>query len=1090
MTFKYSRFFALKVLLLMFVLSYDLVAQDLSVHSQSPFSEPLRDGHHRSTNEVLNPSSFDGVSPTTYDHDHGHEHGVESFHNGDNLYSAFVDSSSFCGNNGRDGEGCAFLTEDFLVAGSNSTFSIFFKAGASGIPIGGGISVGFHHGSNWPIQTVAPNTAGYSTISSSNSENFQVELHPYAPAGMLSNFPTYNSDWIFHKVLVAKVLNRPVTPGEIVEFVFGANSQGLRVQRYGDIDHQFRITTDIDGDGKYKGILDSPVLEVKHANGNLFSATAPSQVKVDEPFEVFIRLEDENYNVDESYQGIAILKDETGQILDDNLSISNGTGKVDVALSTVGAHRLRIETIEGRFAGRSNPIRVFQTLPEQRLYWADLHGHTGVSDGLGKDAVEYFAFGRDVAALDIIALTDHGHFDWPANIEAVKSFYEPGEYVTLLAQEAGTSSGHMNLYYRRDDTAHIARWHSSYQEFLDETVEQYNSNSQTPEAMTAPHHFAYPTNDLRNLNYPFEIWDDRIARFIEVYSSHGTSEYIGNPRPLGVTSQDPNKYMQGALAMGLKFGVIGASDNHDSRPGRSIWGPYPGGLAGVWAQNLTRESVWNSLWNRSTYGTSIDRIYMDFAINGEQMGSEIEANQPINISAYIIGKTDNLKAVLIKNNEEIHTEFSSNGVIEIDFTDDPVIGSHNYYIRVTQDNGERAWSTPIWVSRIDDSEQQTEQTQQTQQTGPTVNVTNPVHVNQDISNGKFFISGTVQDTGNSGLKRVQVALRNISDNSWVNTHGINTAWSPVDATLIHRSVHEGNWFLSVDLPPDNYRVLVRAVDNAGNYPLNNEGKPEWVSVQFSVSDNPITDLTPPSVDFVFPAVDHQLTGPSITFEGTATDFGGEGLDSVYIAIYNFDLTSWVNLNGIEVDWEEHSAHLTMQSENTANWTLNANLPAGNYRVFARGVDVVGNQSFDSVGNLDWESTSFIVSASIPIDETAPNVLITTPLNAHQTLLRHTPLHGTVADVGGAGIREVRVAIRDSDSHEWVGADGGTVNWLLMEADLIFTSPQDATWHLPVSLPEGNFRVFVYAIDNNGNFAVDTFNNVSWTSKPFTVNDVH
>lgn len=77
------------------------------------------------------------------------------------------------------------------------------------------------------------------------------------------------------------------------------------------------------------------------------------------------------------------------------------------------------------------------------------------------------------------------------------------------------------------------------------------------------------------------------------------------------------------------------------------------------------------------------------------MGSTINADS-VAIDAYIIEKTDTLTAELVRNNSTIHTFQTTNGVIDID--DNPGSGEHYYYLRFTQDNGEQAWSTPIWVS--------------------------------------------------------------------------------------------------------------------------------------------------------------------------------------------------------------------------------------------------------------------------------------------------------------------------------------------------------------------------------------------------------
>jgi len=598
-----------------------------------------------------------------------------------------------------DGEGCARIVDrDALTAGRPSELVIEYTVGPSGLRAGAAVAVGLHHGGQWRVQTGAPAGKGFVHLRSDDPDNLRLDYFPWVPRGMFRDTrPGLNSDSIFHRLLVATVTERTLAPGERIQLHFGDNEAKLDVPPSVDLDHQFRVTSDVDGDGVFEAIARSPVIEIGHDEARALNAIVPSQVLVGDPFDVHLRMEDAFHNVARSWHGTVQVVDEHGVVLAEDIPLTDGAGQARIAVTSSGPHRLRLRSADGRYRGRSNPFRVSDTLPERRLYWADLHGHTGVSDGLGRDADEYFRFGRDVARLDVIALTDHGHFDWPANVAAVKRYHEPGEYVTLLAQEAGAGPDHMNVYFRADDTPHLSRWHEDYGEFLHWLDHQYNERD--VQAIAAPHHFAYDRGPHGDPRYPFGTWDERAIRFIEVYSAHGTSEFPGNPRPLAAPSADERKYMQTALANGRKFGVIAASDNHDSRPGRSAWGRYAGGLAGIWADELTREAVWNALHDRRTYGTSLDRIYLDLRVDGEIMGSSTVGTGPVEIRADIIGKRDRLTAVLIRDNEEIAELATSDGVLDLRHTDRPGPGEHFYYVRVTQEDGERAWSSPVWVTR-------------------------------------------------------------------------------------------------------------------------------------------------------------------------------------------------------------------------------------------------------------------------------------------------------------------------------------------------------------------------------------------------------
>ncbi len=595
----------------------------------------------------------------------------------------------------EDGEGTArIVTPARLIAGETTRVVLEVTAGPSGIPVGGGLCLGFHHAASWPgLQTSAPEKRGYIRFSGVIDDNFDVTWHTWAPPGTFRNRrASGTSDFIHHQTAIAKVRKRAIAPGETVRIIVGAGDKKATVQSMSDPGHEFHISTDVDGDGVFKGIAQQPRMDILPAAPDHLVASVPAQIEVGKPFEIQLRAEDRFYNFVDTYEGMVRVTDEDGTVLLSEVGLSGEPARVMIRVDTPGPRRFRLS--DGTLTGRANPCKAFKTLPALRIYWGDIHGHTSVSDGLGEDAREFFAFGRDVADLDVCSLTDHGHFAWPANIAAVKEFHEPNKYVALLAQESGAGSDHMNFYFRGDSTPHIQGWPSRYDELYDMLQTQYNSGEK-PRVITGPHHFTYDRGDDR---YPFGLWDPRSARFVEVYSSHGASEYLNNPRPLP-GARDERKFMQAGLAKGLRFGVIASSDCHDSKPGRSQWGHYPGGLTAFLAPELTREAIWNALWNYRVYGMSFDRIYVEFTLNGETMGSDLKQDGPCNIAYTVIGQEDQFAVHLIRNNDEIRVDRTDNGVIEVSLTDLPPEKDNFYYLRVVQKNGERAWSTPIWVRR-------------------------------------------------------------------------------------------------------------------------------------------------------------------------------------------------------------------------------------------------------------------------------------------------------------------------------------------------------------------------------------------------------
>jgi hypothetical protein len=90
----------------------------------------------------------------------------------------------------------------------------------------------------------------------------------------------------------------------------------------------------------------------------------------------------------------------------------------------------------------------------------------------------------------------------------------------------------------------------------------------------------------------------------------------------------------------MKVGFIAASDDHSSRPGLT----YPsggmttrGGYTGVYAKELTRESLWEAIWARRVYGSTSERIIIHIDSDGHLMGEEYIGEKAPDIKVRING---------------------------------------------------------------------------------------------------------------------------------------------------------------------------------------------------------------------------------------------------------------------------------------------------------------------------------------------------------------------------------------------------------------------------------------------------------------------
>jgi hypothetical protein len=346
-------------------------------------------------------------------------------------------------------------------------------------------------------------------------------------------------------------------------------------------------------------------------------------------------------------------------------------------------------------AATSNPLVVSRPNSGYNIYWGDIHGHTQLSDGLGKNADYFLEYGKNAADLDVCATTEHGA--WEAAQVSARKFNLPGRFVTFWAYEWNSSypaRTDRNIYYYHDDEPVPEEWPDNINEFFAYQEKVFGENKDR-RIIVGPHHFTYKSNAPAW----YDSWDPRFERFIEIYSEHGMSEYHGNPRMLNNGDCEKTFFAAEGLKRGIKCGFIASSDTHDSHPGRgSNSNRYQGGLVAFLAKNLTRKDIWDAFWNRRVYAVTMDRIYIEFNIDGHCMGEEFSATGKPHIRYRVLGCDNEFEVFLIRNNEPILKSYTNSGSLEESFTDELFTRDSFYYLRVVQKNGECAWASPIWVN--------------------------------------------------------------------------------------------------------------------------------------------------------------------------------------------------------------------------------------------------------------------------------------------------------------------------------------------------------------------------------------------------------
>jgi hypothetical protein len=582
-----------------------------------------------------------------------------------------------------DGGGRAWLEQGSDLAarvGEPGRFAITFEAGPHGVAKGG--SIFFQAPYNWswsPPQLADPEATGF-TIVTTTARGVRLEPE-VADQGLLQ----------------IRIEGRRLVAGERLRIDYGVGRARAAVDRFAEREMRFFVAVDGNGDGWREWIADSPKLDVAPGPPARLVLFLPPTARPGEPLALRAAVLAANGDAGVAFEGTLRLELPPGVEGPSELAIASGAGgltQAELRFAGTGIVRVRGE-VTGGFEAESNPCVVTPVVP--RLLFGDVHGHSNLSDGTGTPE-DYYRYARDVAALDVAALTDHDHWgmpfldetpaNWARIEEAARSFHEPGRFVTLLGYEwTSWIWGHRHVLHF-EDTAAIK---SSIDERYDSPPELWDALRGAP-ALTFAHHSAGApvATDWRIAP------DPELEPVTEIVSIHGSSESFDSPWPVGGMIE--GNTVRDALGRGYRLGLIGSGDSHDGHPGLvQLADGYSGGLAGIFAAERTREAVLAALRARRVYATNGPRIVLEANLDGKPMGSVVKAGAGgrLEVQAAAPGP---IEAVELVTREGVVSRHPGEGKRSLAVeTTLPEFASGDWlYVRVVQSDDGAAWSSPFF----------------------------------------------------------------------------------------------------------------------------------------------------------------------------------------------------------------------------------------------------------------------------------------------------------------------------------------------------------------------------------------------------------
>ncbi len=294
-------------------------------------------------------------------------------------------------------------------------------------------------------------------------------------------------------------------------------------------------------------------------------------------------------------------------------------------------------------------------MAERDPFWGEIHTHTDLSDGNGSPE-DNFEVAR--SHLDFWAMADHAHDEtvfsldyrkhrghpyllnerWEHIQGLCRSYEAPGEFIPFLAYEwTNFRYGHHNVYYMEYDQPIR----------MPPTLPELYESLRGIEAFVIPHHGGYPVGVCGK---DWDYHDEELTPFVEIYSLHGSSEEPPGIQPILTAGSwmgpgASGGSVQEGLARGYRLGIMASSDSHGSHPGA-----YDNGLIAAYADDLTRESLWQAFRRKRIYGATGDRIGLDFRIDGEPMGCSLSCPGTRTIEVSVAGWDRIDRVDMMKNN--------------------------------------------------------------------------------------------------------------------------------------------------------------------------------------------------------------------------------------------------------------------------------------------------------------------------------------------------------------------------------------------------------------------------------------------------------
>lgn len=350
------------------------------------------------------------------------------------------------------------------------------------------------------------------------------------------------------------------------------------------------------------------------------------------------------------------------------------------------------------------------------FYYGNLHAHSIYSDGNNDSATSHasipyhnYQFAKTAQQFHFLGISEHNHngagmkrINYARGLQQADSANQNGTFVAMYGMEwgvIGPPGGHVLVYGMNQligwDTVSGLPNYDVYNAKSD-YAGLFTKIARTPGAFAS---FAHPaTTDYNNLfstivNPTFD--SAIVGSAIRSGPAFSTDTTYSNPS----TSTFETRYKD-ALKQGYHIGAVLDHDNHNT-----TFGKMAASRTVVLAPSLTRNEIMDAIRNRRTQASDDWNVRVSFTINGKPLGTIFTdtANPQISVTVFDpdLETTSNITIIFgIPGSGVNPTTLTSSTIGSLNFTHTIAFGaSYYYYAVVTQTDGNKVFTAPIWVTK-------------------------------------------------------------------------------------------------------------------------------------------------------------------------------------------------------------------------------------------------------------------------------------------------------------------------------------------------------------------------------------------------------